>query len=98
MARSAGRLLVCREQRVLDCGDQRPLFDSLVALELANGVDDLLAHIYLSSIKLPRTIASYGISYVWPSTPSFKASAPASCSSPLNFDRPATGSRVRTAT
>ena len=51
------------------------------------------------SIKLPRTISSYGMSTSpAPSTLSVSASAPASFSSPLNFDRPPTGSRVRSDT
>ena len=59
----ARRLLVGGEQRVLESGDERAPFDSLVALDLANGFDDFLAHgSYLSSIRLPRTIVSYGMS------------------------------------
>ena len=61
------RLLVRGEQRVLERGDERALLDSLVALDLANRFDDLLAHVYLSSIRLPRTIASYGMSTSAPS-------------------------------
>ena len=44
VARRARRLLVGREQRVFESGDERTLFDSLVALDLANGFDDFLAH------------------------------------------------------
>jgi hypothetical protein len=44
VAGCARRLLVRGEQRVLERGNERALFDSLVALDLANGLDDLLAH------------------------------------------------------
>src|SRR4051812_26669795 len=55
------RLLVGRKQRVLERGDERAAFDSLLALDLANGVNDLLAHDPLipSSTMLARTISSY---------------------------------------
>ena len=59
----ARRLLVGGEQRVLERRDQRALLDALLALDLADGLDDLLAHLnHPSSIRFPRTIASYGIS------------------------------------
>src|SRR5581483_6040544 len=41
------RLLVRREQRVLEGGDERARLDALLALDLADGVDDLLSHPYL---------------------------------------------------
>src|SRR5436190_2535730 len=41
----ARRLLVGREQRVLERRDERALLDALVALDLANSFDDLLAHL-----------------------------------------------------
>src|SRR5256885_7914836 len=47
MTRRARRLLVGREERVLERGDERALVESLVALDLANGLDDLLAHVTL---------------------------------------------------
>jgi hypothetical protein len=47
VARRARRLLVGREERVLERGDKCALFDSLVALDLADGLDDLLAHVTL---------------------------------------------------
>ncbi len=65
--RRARRLLVRGEQRVLERGDERALLDSLVALDLANGVDDLLAHDTPSSIRLARTISAYGMSVSAPS-------------------------------
>src|SRR5262249_10292694 len=57
----ARRLLVGRKQRVLERGDERAAFDSLLALDFANGVNDLLAHDPLipSSTMLARTISSY---------------------------------------
>ena len=48
--RRAGRLLVRREQRVLERGDERAALDSLLALDLANGVNDLLAHPFVPFI------------------------------------------------
>ena len=39
-----GRLLVRRKQRVLERGDERAALDALLALDLAYGVNDLLAH------------------------------------------------------
>ena len=63
VARRARRLLVRGEQRVLERRDERALLDSLVALDLANGLDDLLAHdTSHPSIRLARTISSYGMS------------------------------------
>src|SRR5205823_15043416 len=57
------RLLVRRQQRVLERGDERPALDSLLALDLANGVNDFLAHPFVpSSIRLARTISSYEMS------------------------------------
>ena len=40
----SGRLLVRREQRVLERSDERAALDALLALDLAYGVNDLLAH------------------------------------------------------
>ena len=40
----AGCLLVCGEQRVLERGDEGAFLDALVALDLVNRLDDLLAH------------------------------------------------------
>src|SRR5205085_183431 len=47
VTRRARRLLVGREERILERGDERALFDSLVALDLADGLDDLLSHVTL---------------------------------------------------
>jgi len=56
---SARRLLVGRKQRVLERGDENSGLDPLLALELANGVDDLLCHLPCpSSIRLARTMSS----------------------------------------
>ena len=43
--RRARRLLVGREQRVLERGDERARLDPLLALDLANGLNDLLGHL-----------------------------------------------------
>ena len=40
----SGRFLVRREQRVLERSDESPTLDALLALDLAYGVNDLLAH------------------------------------------------------
>ena len=42
--RRARRLLVSRQQRVLESCDKRAALDSLLAFDLANGVNDFLAH------------------------------------------------------
>ena len=54
VARRARRLLVGREQRVLQRLDQRVGLDSLVSFELLDELDDLSAHLLPSSIRLPR--------------------------------------------
>src|SRR5205807_8644973 len=42
---------------------ERPALDSLLALDVSDCFDDLLGHVLTtSSIRLPRTIESYGIS------------------------------------
>src|SRR5215211_5399615 len=46
--RSTRRLLVRREQRVLERLDERAALDPLLALDLAERFDDLLAHVYPS--------------------------------------------------
>ena len=60
----ARRLLVRSEERVLERRDERARLDALLALDRANAFHDLLAHelTYPSSIRLPRTIVSYGMS------------------------------------
>src|SRR5262249_11277557 len=47
VTRRAGGLLVGSEERILERGDERALLDSLVALDLADRLDDLLAHVTL---------------------------------------------------
>src|SRR4029077_4699600 len=95
-----GRLLVRREQRVLESRDERALFDSLVALDLADGLDDLLGHVTLPftsdiGMRLARTISRYGISVSVPSeAATFTLCSPAERTSPLNF-RPAVRSLTR---
>ena len=80
------RLLVRSEQRVLECGDERAALDSLLALDLANGVNDLLAHALVpSSIRLARTISSYGMSI---GPPSRRRSAPGPVRSPAETTAP----------
>src|SRR5581483_2455857 len=81
--RGPRRLLVGGEEGILERGDERALFDPLVALDLANRLDDLLAHLpYPSSIRLARTICSYGISVSPSSKPSRTACGPAARTSP----------------
>ena len=63
--RGTRRLLVGGEQGVLERGDERALFDALVALDLANRLDDLLAHSAPTPLRRsgsPARSASYGIS------------------------------------
>ena len=64
MAGGTRRLLVRGEERVLERRDERARLDALLALDRANAFHDLLAHelTYPSSIRLPRTIVSYGMS------------------------------------
>ena len=47
VAGRARRLLVGGEQRVLERRDERALLDALLALDLADRLDDLLAHLSL---------------------------------------------------
>ena len=64
MAGRARRLLVRGEHGVLERGDERHRIDPLVALELADGLDNLLGHLCSfchhqpSSIRLARTSSS----------------------------------------
>ena len=62
VARGAGCLLVCGQKRVLECVDQGLAVDPLLLLDYADRLDDLFGHLVPSSIRLPRTIESYGIS------------------------------------
>src|SRR5206468_952682 len=61
VTRRSRYFLVCSEERVLECCDERAALDPLFALDVADGLDDLLTHLS-PSIKLPRTIESYGMS------------------------------------
>src|SRR5581483_7505782 len=67
VARGARRLLVGGEEGVLERRDECSFLDPLVALDLADRLDDLLAHVTPSSIRLARTISAYGISVSAPS-------------------------------
>src|SRR5207344_1418579 len=88
--RRARGLLVRGEQRVLERGDQRVALDSAVPLELVDELDDLSAHVEsLSSIRLPRTICSYGMSTSWPFVATVTESSPARVTSPRTFARSA---------
>src|SRR5947207_2259097 len=98
VARRARRLLVGGEQRVLECLDQRVGLDALVSFELLDELDDLSAHFDPSSIRLPRTIWSYGRSTGCGSVARWTACASAPISSPLKRFRPAISAAVRSAT
>ena len=62
VARRARGLLVRGQERVLERVDQGLAVDPLLLLDDANRLDDLSGHLAPSSIRLPRTIESYGIS------------------------------------
>src|SRR5947208_6678351 len=98
MARRARRLLVGGEQRVLERLDQRVGLDALVSFELLDELDDLSAHLFPSSIRLPRTICSYGMSTGCGSVARWTACSSAPISSPLKRFRPAISAAVRSAT
>ena len=62
VAGRVGRLLVRREQRILESGDEDAFLDPLLLLDRVDSFDDLLAHVVNpSSIRFARTMASYGI-------------------------------------
>src|SRR3954471_5684149 len=83
VTRGARRLLVGGEQRVFERRDERAALDSLLALDLANGVNDLLAHPqFPSSIRLARTIRSYGMSVASAPFRSWNERSPAARTSP----------------
>src|SRR5579859_5752451 len=96
----ARRLLVGGEERVLERLDQRVFLDALLALDRADGFDDLSAHRqFTSSIRFPRTIAAYGMetgSVPW--APSFRKSSFAARTSPRKRLRPSISADVRRAT
>src|SRR5262249_14777274 len=59
VARCARHLLIGGKERVLEGLDERAALDSLLALSVAAGLDDFLAHFSpIPSIRFPRTIAS----------------------------------------
>src|SRR6185503_5042360 len=95
VTRCAGCLLVCSEERVLECGDQRPALDALFALDVPDCLDDFLCHLVpTSSIRLPRTIESYGMSTDSASVLTVTLRSSAATTSPRSLLRP----EVRTAT
>src|SRR4051794_7732653 len=76
-------LLVRGKQGVLECCDERAALDSLLALDVSYGLDDFLAHLFpASSIRLPRTMASYGMSTDLPLASTVTATSPAARTSP----------------
>ena len=91
----AGRargLLVGREQRVLERVDERARLDALLALDLAyRSTISCVIALHPSSIRLPRTIASYGISIVSSPNRSSSARSPAATTSPRKRERPSIG-------
>src|SRR5262249_39743037 len=81
--RRARSLLVGGEERVLERSDQRVAVDSLLALDRANRFDDLSRHVsYPSSIRLPRTMSSYGTSIASVCVRKVTVRAPAATTSP----------------
>ena len=89
VTRGTRRLLVGREQRVLERGDERALLDPLLALDLANGFDDLLAHGSTSRRSdCPARSTRTECPRSAPSTTSVTASVPASFNFALEL-RPA---------
>ncbi len=100
MAGRTRRLLVGSAERILERRDEDALLDALLLLDRLDALDDLLAHVVNpSSIRLARTMASYGMRSS-PASPaaSVSASSPASASSPRKRFLPLIGSSVRTDT
>src|SRR5207237_6270148 len=93
-------LLVGGEERVLERLDQHVFLDALLALDRADGFDDLSAHRQFTSwIRFPRTIAAYGMEMRSPfATSSAKASVSAEATVPRKRLRPWTSPAVRAAT
>jgi len=52
-----GNLLVGREQRVLERVDEGAALDALFALDFADGLDDLLRHLYLPAFRSRDEVA-----------------------------------------
>src|SRR5262249_1018695 len=90
VARRARRLLVGGKKSVLERRDQRAALDPLLALDVSDCVDDLLRHLVpTSSIRLPRTIESYGTSMDSPFVFTVPLRSPAPTTSPRTRCRPA---------
>src|ERR1700736_6230409 len=98
MTGGAGSLLVRGEKRVFQCGDQRRTVDALFLLDDVHRLDDLAGHLVPRSIRLPRTIDSYGISTGSLPAATRRVRSPAATSSPRKRLRPAISSAVRTLT
>src|SRR5262249_34220789 len=99
VARRAGRLLVGREERVLQGAQEDVAVDALLLLEHGDGLDDLLRHQRSSTRWLLRTSPNG----IWtsagaPSTASEMPVSSAPRSTPVKVRRPSTGSCVLTAT
>src|SRR5438477_511107 len=83
MAGRARRLFVRGQQGVFERGNQCPALDPLLAFDVSDCVDDLLRHLApTSSIRLPRTIESYGTSMDSSSVLTVTLSSPAATTSP----------------
>src|SRR5215217_7501096 len=96
-----GRLLVGREQGVLERGDEHAGRDSLLLLERPHGFDDLAAHEWTSGssgTRLERWTCERGISNESPESSTRTASSPASAIVPMKFRRPSIALLVRTLT
>src|SRR4029453_9732073 len=85
-----GRLLVGREERVLQCRHQAIGGDSLLALEDSDGLDDLLGH-PPPSRRLLRLISVYGIATSPSSAATVTSSSEAPTSSPVKLLWPSSG-------
>ena len=97
VAGSARCLLVRGEQRVLERRDERARLDALLALDRANAFHDFLGHdvTYPSSIRLPRTIASYGMSSSASPSAIRRLRSDAATTGPRNFFLPEISPAVR---
>ena len=78
-----GRLLVGRQQRVLQRPHQAVGRDALLALEDADGFDDLLGHPLSLHARLLRLISAYGIDTTPSSAATVTSSSDAPTSSPV---------------
>ena len=91
--RRAGRLLVGREERVLERLHQAVCRDALLALEHSHGLDDLLGH--RASRRLLLLISEYGIDTTPSSAATVTSASDAPTSSPVRFCWPSRGLRSR---